>query len=63
MRDLDDIINHRKVEADKKESLISGYLKAYNQYKVERDKLHDERKYDYSVMLGLYECFRAALFI
>nr|XP_016488728.1 PREDICTED: structural maintenance of chromosomes protein 3-like [Nicotiana tabacum] len=44
MRDLDDIINHRKVEADKKESLISGYLKAYNQYKVERDKLHDERK-------------------
>lgn len=28
----------------KKESLISGYRNAYNQYKVERDKLHDERK-------------------
>lgn len=47
MRDQDDIIKVRKVEVDKKESLISGYRNAYNQYKVDRDKLHDERKYDY----------------
>lgn len=44
MRDQDDIIKVRKVEVGKKESLISGYRNAYNQYKVERDKLHDERK-------------------
>ncbi|XP_055831641.1 structural maintenance of chromosomes protein 3 [Solanum dulcamara] len=44
MRDQDDIIKVRKVEVDKKESLISGYRNAYNQYKVDRDKLHDERK-------------------
>lgn len=44
MRDQDDIIKVRKVEVDKKESFISGYRNAYNQYKVDRDKLHDERK-------------------
>ncbi|MCE3049382.1 Structural maintenance of chromosomes protein 3 [Datura stramonium] len=44
MSDQDDIIKVRKVEVDKKESLISGYRNAYNQYKMERDKLHDERK-------------------
>ncbi|XP_009801877.1 structural maintenance of chromosomes protein 3 [Nicotiana sylvestris] len=44
MRDQDDIIKHRRVEMDKKEILISGYRNAYNQYKVERDKMHDERK-------------------
>lgn len=47
MRDQDDIVKVRKVEVDKKESLISGYRNAYNQYIVNRDKLHDERKYDY----------------
>ncbi|KAH0751059.1 hypothetical protein KY290_030291 [Solanum tuberosum] len=44
MRDQDDIIKVRKVEVDKKETFISGYRNAYNQYKVDRDKLHDERK-------------------
>lgn len=44
MRDQDDIVKVRKVEVDKKESLISGYRNAYNQYIVNRDKLHDERK-------------------
>lgn len=44
MSDQDDIIKVRKVEVEKKESLISGYRNAYNQYKMERDKLHDERK-------------------
>lgn len=47
MREQDEIIRVRKVEVDKKESLISGYRNAYNQYRVDRDKLHDERKYDY----------------
>lgn len=46
MRDQDDIIKVRKVEVDKKETFISGYRNAYNQYKVDRDKLHNERKYD-----------------
>ncbi|XP_057782126.1 structural maintenance of chromosomes protein 3-like [Salvia miltiorrhiza] len=40
----DDYIKGRKDEAAKLESLISGYRQSYNQYKVERDKLHDERK-------------------
>ncbi|XP_057782124.1 structural maintenance of chromosomes protein 3-like [Salvia miltiorrhiza] len=40
----DDYIKGRKDEAAKYESLISGYRQSYNQYKVERDKLHDERK-------------------
>ncbi|XP_015079165.1 structural maintenance of chromosomes protein 3 [Solanum pennellii] len=44
MRDQDDIIEVRKVEVDKKETFISGYRNAYNQYKVDRDKLHNERK-------------------
>ncbi|KAM3232140.1 structural maintenance of chromosomes protein 3 [Capsicum annuum] len=44
MREQDEIIRVRKVEVDKKESLISGYRNAYNQYRVDRDKLHDERK-------------------
>lgn len=44
MRDQDDIIKVRKVEVDKKETFISGYRNAYNQYKVDRDKLHNERK-------------------
>ncbi|KAK4370653.1 hypothetical protein RND71_010128 [Anisodus tanguticus] len=44
MRDQDDIIKSRKVEVDEKEAFISGYRNAYNQFKVERDKLHDERK-------------------
>ncbi|CAN4099065.1 unnamed protein product [Withania somnifera] len=44
MRDQDDMIKVRKVEVDKKQSLISGYRNAYNQFKVERDKMHDERK-------------------
>ncbi|KAK4719742.1 hypothetical protein R3W88_018080 [Solanum pinnatisectum] len=44
MRDQDDLIKVRKVEVDKKETFISGYQNAYNQYKVDRDKLHDERK-------------------
>ncbi|KAL3335862.1 hypothetical protein AABB24_031868 [Solanum stoloniferum] len=44
MRDQDDIIKVRKVEVDKKETFISGYQNAYNQYKVDRDELHDERK-------------------
>lgn len=44
MRDQDDIIKVRKVDVDKKETFISGYRNAYNQYKVDRDKLHNERK-------------------
>ncbi|PIN05754.1 hypothetical protein CDL12_21708 [Handroanthus impetiginosus] len=37
-------IKGRKDEAAELESLISGYRQGYNQYKSERDKLHDERK-------------------
>ncbi|XP_073140120.1 structural maintenance of chromosomes protein 3 [Henckelia pumila] len=40
----DAYIKGRKSEAAEFESLISGYRQGYNQYKVERDKLHDERK-------------------
>ncbi|GFP97186.1 structural maintenance of chromosomes protein 3 [Phtheirospermum japonicum] len=40
----DAYIKGRKDEAAELESLISGYRQGYNQYKVERDKLHDERK-------------------
>ncbi|XP_041990312.1 structural maintenance of chromosomes protein 3-like [Salvia splendens] len=44
IRAQDDYIKGRKDDAAKLESLISGYRQSYNQYKVERDKLHDERK-------------------
>ncbi|XP_047983686.1 structural maintenance of chromosomes protein 3-like [Salvia hispanica] len=40
----DDYIKGRKDDAAKLESSISGYRHSYNQFKVERDKLHDERK-------------------
>ncbi|XP_041992976.1 structural maintenance of chromosomes protein 3-like isoform X3 [Salvia splendens] len=44
IRAQDDYIKGRKDDAAKLESLISGYRQSYSQYKVERDKLHDERK-------------------
>ena len=47
IRAQDDYIKGRKDDAAKLESLISGYRQSYNQYKVERDKLHDERKYEF----------------
>lgn len=43
----DDYIKGRKDDAAKLEALISGYRQSYNQYKVDRDKLHDERKYGF----------------
>lgn len=47
IREQDDYIKGRKDEAAKLESLISGYRQGYNHYKLERDRLHDERKYDF----------------
>lgn len=44
IREQDDYIKGRKDEAAKLESLISGYRQGYNHYKLERDRLHDERK-------------------
>ncbi|XP_073271974.1 structural maintenance of chromosomes protein 3 [Primulina huaijiensis] len=44
IREQDAYIKGRKSEAAEFESLISGYRQGYNHYKVERDKLHDERK-------------------
>ncbi|KAI3461220.1 hypothetical protein Pfo_017883 [Paulownia fortunei] len=44
IREHDAYIKGRKDEAAELESLISGYRQGYNQYKSERDKLHDERK-------------------
>nr|GME04146.1 structural maintenance of chromosomes protein 3 [Ipomoea batatas] len=40
----DDIIRHRKNEAAERENLISGYRRGYNDYKRQRDEMHDERK-------------------
>ncbi|CAA0841357.1 Structural maintenance of chromosomes protein 3 [Striga hermonthica] len=40
----DDYIKGRKDEAAELESRISGYRQGYNEYKLERDKLHDKRK-------------------
>lgn len=47
IREQDAYIKGRKGEAAELESLISGYRQGYNLYILERDKLHDERKYDY----------------
>ncbi|KAH6774821.1 Structural maintenance of chromosomes family protein [Perilla frutescens var. frutescens] len=44
IREQDDYIKGRKDEAAKLASLISGYREGYNHYKLERDRLHDERK-------------------
>lgn len=38
-------IQGRRDEVAELDSRISGYRQGYNQYKVERDNLHDERKY------------------
>lgn len=42
----DAYIAGRKGEIAQLDSLISGYRQGYSLYKTERDKLHDERKYD-----------------
>lgn len=57
IREQDAYIKGRKSEAAEFESLISGYRQGYNQYKVERDKLHDERKYDYYYACFFTRCF------
>lgn len=46
IREQDAYIKGRRDEAAKLESLISGYRQSYSQFKLERDRLHDERKYD-----------------
>ncbi|KAL7127032.1 hypothetical protein ABFS83_14G226900 [Erythranthe nasuta] len=40
----DAYIKGRKSEAAELESLISGYIQGYNQFKLNRDELHDKRK-------------------
>ncbi|KAL8479922.1 hypothetical protein ACS0TY_026749 [Phlomoides rotata] len=44
IREQDAYIKGRRDEATKLESLISGYRQSYSQFKLERDRLHDERK-------------------
>ncbi|KAL2510973.1 Structural maintenance of chromosomes protein 3 [Abeliophyllum distichum] len=44
IREQDAYITGRKNEAASLESHISGYREGYNQNRVKRDKLHDERK-------------------
>lgn len=46
IREQDAYIKGRRDEAAKLESLILGYRQSYSQFKLERDKLHDERKYE-----------------
>ncbi|KAL8029530.1 hypothetical protein ABFS82_14G227100 [Erythranthe guttata] len=44
IREHDASIKVRKAEVAELESRISGYIRGYNQYKLERDELHDKRK-------------------
>ncbi|XP_020210832.1 structural maintenance of chromosomes protein 3-like [Cajanus cajan] len=44
LRDCDENINRRKSDITALETLIAQSREGLNHYKVERDKLHDERK-------------------
>ena len=45
IQEQDMYVERRKTEIAALESLISQYREGYNQYKLQRDKLQDERKY------------------
>lgn len=47
LEEKDAYINGRQTDAAALESFISRYREGFNQYKIQRDKLHDERKYDF----------------
>lgn len=51
IREQDAYITGRKNEAASLETHIFGYREKYNQYRVKRDELHDERKYDYQLFM------------
>lgn len=46
LEEKDAYIKGRETDIAALGSLISGYRDGFNQYKLQRDKLHDERKYD-----------------
>lgn len=44
LEEKDAYISGRKTDAEALESFIGQYREGFNQYKRQRDKLHDERK-------------------